>query len=107
MAKFYGPIGFATTTENPANTGVWQEGLVEKSYRGDITRISRREEERENLLPNLTVNHKISIVSDAFADNNIFAMRYVKWMGTLWTITSVEVYRPRLILSIGGVYNGK
>ncbi len=80
---------------------------IEKDYRGDISRISRREEDRDNLLPNLTVNHKISIVADAFADNNIFAMRYVKWMGSLWTITSVEVQRPRLILSIGGVYNGK
>ena len=33
-------------------------------------------------------------------------MRYVHWMGALWEVNSVEVLNPRLILTIGGVYNG-
>jgi hypothetical protein len=32
-------------------------------------------------------------------------MLYVEFMGTKWKITNVEVQYPRLILSVGGVYN--
>ena len=104
MAKFYGAIGFAVNTET--SPGVWKDVIREQNYKGDILKITRREEERESLNPNLTVSHRISIVADAFAEQNIFAMRYVSWMGSNWTITTVEVQRPRLILSIGGVYHG-
>jgi hypothetical protein len=27
-------------------------------------------------------------------------------MGTLWTVSDVEVQSPRLLLRLGGVYNG-
>ena len=32
-------------------------------------------------------------------------MRYVEFMGAKWKISSVEVQYPRLILTVGGVYN--
>lgn len=104
MAKFYGAIGFAVNTET--SPGVWKDVITERSYKGDVIRITRREEERDSLNPNLTINNRISIVADAFAEENIFAMRYVTWMGSKWSVNSVEVHRPRLILSIGGVYHG-
>lgn len=104
MAKFYGTIGFATSVET--SPGVWEESIDEREYKGDVIKISRREEERDSLNPNLIINNRISIIGDAFANENIFAMRYVSWMGALWSITNVEVIRPRLTLSIGGVYNG-
>ena len=105
MAKFYGAIGFATSTQT--SPGVWEDIIVEHNYKGDVIKITRNEVDRESLNPNLTISNRISIVADAFAGENIFAMRYVFWMGSKWSITSVEVQRPRLILSIGGVYNGK
>lgn len=104
MAKFYGAIGFATNTE--VSPGVWQDGIVTHNYKGDVIKITRREEQRDSVNPNLTINNKISIIADAFASQNIFAIRYISWMGTNWTITNVEVQSPRLILTIGGVYNG-
>ena len=104
MAKFYGAIGFAVNTET--SPGVWKDVITERNYKGDVLKISRREEQRESLNPNLTINNRISVIADAFANENIFAMRYVTWMGSKWSITSVEVERPRLILTIGGVYHG-
>lgn len=104
MAKFYGPIGFAITTETSA--GVWTEVIKEYNYIGDVIRNTRRLEPGENLNDNLTINNSISIVADPFANQNFHAMRYVKWMGASWKITNVEVQRPRLLLTIGGVYNG-
>lgn len=104
MAKFYGKIGYAETKETVP--GVYTETITERSYKGDVLRNTRRWESSENLNDNLNVNNLISIVADAFAYDNFFSMRYIEWMGSKWKITNVEVQRPRLILTIGGVYNG-
>jgi hypothetical protein len=103
MAKFYGSIGYAITSET--SPGVWQEQITERNYYGDVIRNLSKIQSGENLNDNLNVDNKISIVSDPYAYENFQSMRYVKWMGALWKITSVEVQRPRLILSVGGVYN--
>lgn len=104
MAKFYGAIGYAETTETAP--GVWTEQITEKNYSGDVVKNIRRSQTGENLNDNLTVSNIISIVADPFANQNFYSMRYVKWMGVSWKITSIEVQRPRLLLTIGGVYNG-
>lgn len=105
MAKFYGKIGFAKSEET--SPGVWTETGVELPYYGDILRNTRRWESGEHLNDNLVVNNMISIVADRFACENFYAMRYVRWMGTVWEISNVEVEHPRLRLTIGEVYNGK
>lgn len=104
MAKYYGNVGYAKTEE--IAPGVWKNVITEKPYKGDVLSIVRRWESGEQLNDNITINNRISIVADAFAYSNFGAIRYVSWMGTLWRVTSVEVQRPRLILTIGGVYNG-
>lgn len=105
MAKFYGPIGYAETTET--TPGVWEESITERNYSGDVVKDTRRWQAGDNLNDNLTINNIISVVADPFAYQNFHVMRYVKWMGASWKITSVDVQRPRIILTIGGVYNGK
>lgn len=105
MAKFYGPIGYVAASETAP--GVYTTDVVtEHNYVGDVIKNTRRLEAGENLNDNLTISNTISIVADPFAYQNFYAMRYIKWMGVYWKITSVEVSRPRLILTIGGVYNG-
>jgi hypothetical protein len=104
MAKFYGVIGYAETKET--SPGVWVEDITERKYYGDITKNSRRLNGGENLNDNLTVTNVISIMADAYAYENFFAIRYVEWMGARWKVSTVEVQRPRLILNLGGVYNG-
>ncbi len=103
MAKFYGAIGFAVTQET--SPGVWTDAIVEHNYKCDVLKVIRRDEERESVNPNITISNKISVVADNFANQNIFAMRYIKWAGGAWNIKTVEVAHPRLILTIGGVYN--
>lgn len=104
MAKFYGVIGYAETTET--SPGVWSEVVTEKNYYGDVLKDSRRWQAGENLNDNLTVTNRISVVADPFAYQNFHAMRYIKWMGAFWKVSEVDVQRPRLILTLGGVYNG-
>ena len=103
MAKFSGKIGFVKTVET--SPGVHKETATERDYRGDVLRSTRKWENGEHLNDELNVNNQISIVADAYANENLFAMRYISWMGAYWKITNVEVQRPRLILTIGGVYN--
>lgn len=104
MAKFYGIIGYSVTEET--SPGVWTESITERNYYGDVIRNTRRWQPGEGLNDNLTINNIISIVADPFAYQNFHAIRYIKWMGASWKIDNIEVQRPRLILTIGGVYNG-
>ena len=104
MAKFYGKIGYAMIKET--TPGVWVEEIVERSYYGDVIRNIRRLQGSENLNDDINVSNEISIVADAFANQNFYSMRYVEYMGAKWKVSSVEVKYPRLILNIGGVYNG-
>ena len=103
MEKFYGEVGYADTVE--AAPGVWREQITERNYFGDVLRNISKMRDGKNLNDDLVVDNQISIVADPYACEKFHSMRYVKWMGSLWKITNVEVRRPRLILTIGGVYN--
>jgi len=105
MAKYYGKIGFGITTE--VTPGVWKETITENNYYGDTIRNTRSLAATDSVNGNINVANLISIVSDPFANDNFHTIRYAEFMGTLWTITNVEVLYPRLMLTMGGVYNGK
>ena len=105
MAKFCGEIGYADMTDTVP--GVSEERIVERTYYGELIRNTRRLQPAETLNDNVTVSNQISIVADPFAYENFHSMRYATFMGTKWKITDVEVLYPRLILTIGGVYNAE
>ena len=104
MAKFYGQVGYAETLET--RPGIHEEVVTERNYSGDVIRNTRKLEAGESINDNVVVNNNLSIVADSYAYHHFFAIRYVKWAGALWKVTSVEVQSPRLLLTIGGVYNG-
>ena len=104
MAKFYGRIGYSTNEETAP--GIWEEVIIERNYSGDILKHTSRWQEGHTLNDNLEINNRISIIADQFVTRNLGSMRYVDWMGALWKVKDVEVLSPRLIISIGGVYNG-
>lgn len=103
MAKFYGVIGYMVTEETVP--GVWEEVVTERNYSGDVLKNTKRYQSSENLNDDISTNNLISIVADPFAYQNFFAIKFVRWMGASWKVTNVEVQRPRLILTLGGVYN--
>lgn len=103
MAKFCGVIGYTITRET--EPGIYVEEIVENEYYGDVIRNTRRLREAAKVNDDINISNQISIVADPFANNNFHAMRYIVFMGTKWKITEVEVQYPRLILSIGGLYN--
>jgi len=104
MARFYGRIGYGESVETAP--GVHSDLITERWYYGDVIRNARNLKEGESLNFDLSVQNSISIVADAYANDHFFAIRYVEWAGTLWTVSSVEVQSPRLLLRLGEVYNG-
>lgn len=104
MAKYYGQIGFAESVESAP--GVHVEKIVERNYYGELVRNSRRLQSANQLNDNINISNEISIVADPYADKNFHMMRYIEFMGTKWKIDNVEVQPPRLILTVGGVWNG-
>lgn len=102
--KFFGTVGYVETMELQPN--IYKEVSTERNYYGDVLRNVRRNEGGQHLNDNINVNNLISIVADEYAYGHFFAIRYVIWQNSKWKVTNVEVSRPRLILTIGGVYNG-
>lgn len=106
MAKFYGAVGFIKTKE--VRTGVFVENPSEHYYSGELLRRSIRYSNGLSVNDNITTSNQISIVADPYAHENCYKIKYVKWRGDYWEVTSVDASQyPRLILSLGGVYNGK
>lgn len=104
MAKWYGTIGYADTVET--TPGVWTEQITERKYYGDLTRNTRRLKTADKLNDDINIVNELSIVADPYAINNFHSMRYAEFMGAKWKINNVEVQHPRLVLTLGGVWNG-
>lgn len=104
MAKFYGIVGYGVTQENLP--GSFVDTIVERRpYYGDILRSRKSIQGTEDLNDDVNVTNEISIVADPFAYQHCYAIRYVEYMGAKWKVRDVEIKRPRLILSLGGIYN--
>ena len=104
MAKFYGVIGYAATVQT--EPGIYEEQIVEIEYMGDVLRNTRRLREGSKINDDITISNQISIIADPYASNNFHAMRYVTFTGAKWKVSEVDVQYPRLILTLGGLYNG-
>lgn len=102
--RFYGEVGYILT--EPDEYGVFHPEPIKRNYYGDVQTLSSRWQSTDHLNDDLTVSHRISILADPYAFQNFPYIKYVRWLDTRWTVTSVEVEYPRLILSLGGVYNG-
>jgi len=108
MAKFHGMVGYGHATETPADSGVFRTTITEVESFGDVVRNTRRLTDGPSVNADISVSTAISIVADEYASDNFFAIKYVTWMGASWRVDQVEPDpdRPRLLLRLGGVYNG-
>lgn len=103
MNKYYGSIGYAITEETVP--GVWEPKIVERNYYGDITKNSRRISSPDKVNEDIDISSSFSIVADPYAYENFHSIVYLTFMGTKWKVSNIEVQYPRLILTVGGIYN--
>ena len=104
MAKYCGKIGYAVSEET--SPGVWEEKITEREYYGELIKNTRKLASGENLNDDITVANDVSIVADPFAMEHFYQIRYAVIYSVKWKVSDVEVKSPRLILRLGGVYNG-
>jgi len=104
MARFFGEIGYGVQVESAP--GVWKDTITEKSYYGDVIRNTKQNQEGQSVNNDISVGNSISIVADEYAGQHFLAIRYIRWLGVLWTVAHVDVQHPRLVLRLGAKYNG-
>lgn len=105
MTRFEGLIGYSTTVETAP--GVHSEIINERFCTGSLIKISQANRDRDDSTnSDLLFNNKFSILADEYAVMNLPMIRYISWNGNKWKVTNVEIQRPRLIITVGGVYNG-
>lgn len=105
MAKFHGKLGYGITGET--KPGVWVDQIIEKDVVGDFIKNTRQLENSGGVNDNININNSISIVEDPYVTENFHLIKYVKFMGTAWKVRTAEVQYPRIILTLGGEYNGE
>lgn len=105
MPKFCGKVGYIFPMESAP--GVYKNIPKEITYKGDITRETKRWDSTDHLNDNMTVGYTISILADSTAKLNYFRIKYVIIDGVAWKVTNAERHDPRIILYIGGMYNGR
>lgn len=105
MAKWCGTIGYAVVEET--TPGVWEEKIVRRKYKGDLTRNTRRFQTTDQVNDNISISNELSIIADPYANVNFHYMAYAEFRGVKWKISNVEVQHPRLILTLGGEYKGE
>lgn len=103
MAKFYGNVGFIIPVEK--SRGLWIDSPQLRPYAGDFLRMTSQWSNGEGSNDDLKLGNRVSFVADPFAHEHFSAIRFVELGGARWQVTNVEVAFPRLILTIGGVYN--
>ena len=103
MAKYYGNIGYAITQETAP--GVWEEVITVRPFCGEQLNTRYKWQTSSHLNDNIDITNQLSIMADPFAYQNFYNIRYVEYLGCKWKVTAVEIQRPRLILTVGGVYN--
>lgn len=109
MAKFYGIVGYAESIEK--EPGVYIDNIIEKKYTGDLLQNYGRNESSGNVNDDINISNRVSIRANPYASEHFHQIKYVKFiipkLSGVWKVTSAEVTYPRLILTIGGVYNGE
>ena len=104
MAKFRGVIGYVKSKETAP--GVWTDKVTKRTKTIEIVRNMSNWQTGESANDNLKLNNQFSTLADPYAQQNFSDIKYVEFKGTKWKVTSVEPKRPRLILQLGGVWNG-
>ena len=105
MAKWHGKVGYVTSVET--EPGIWVTEATERPYSGDILKLSSRWATSSNLNDNVSITNQISILADPFAYQNFSSIKYVEFMDAVWEVSSTDVQYPRLILTMGGLWNGE
>ena len=105
MARFCGIVGYVSYEET--RPGIYEDIVTERKYYGDVLNNKSRWEKTDHLNDDINISSEISILADAFAYQHFSEIKYVEFMGAKWLVVSALPERPRITLTLGGLYNGQ
>ena len=101
--RYYGKVGYFDTIE--VKPGLFENQMIYKTYKGDVVRNYKRNQDGSKVNTDISVNNSISIVADPYAQEHFFNIKCAEWQGALWSVSSVDIQHPRIILELGGLFN--
>lgn len=104
MSKYHGHIGYAI--DNEVSPGVWDETIIEHEYYGEIIKNRVNVQSGNNINPGISLTINLSIIGDPYAYEHFYSIRYVTYLGKKWSVTNIDPGHPRIVISLGGLYNG-
>ena len=105
MSKWYGKIGYGITKET--KPGCWVNEIETRNYYGDLINDRWRRQSSNKVNDDISFMSSLSILADQFISEHCYDLVYAEVMGTKWKITDFTIQYPRIILTLGGKYNGK
>lgn len=105
MPKWFGNVGYVITEEDPNRPGIFVETLHPHRYCLEDVSKGIRNQDGQSVNKNLTVTNQVTFIADPYAFEHYSAIRYVEYLGVKWEVSTVQVKRPRLIMTLGEVYN--
>lgn len=103
MPKFKGLIGYGVETE--VSPGVFRDQIVSKKHSGEMLKVHIKHTPND-LVTATTLSNTISIIPNRFMLQHYGEIRFVVLGGSKWSIASISYEPPRIVLTLGGVYNG-
>jgi len=104
MARFSGKIGL-NRGYSEVSPGVHRAEIEEIDVRGIMRNLSIRTP-NAGVREGVTARHVLSIVTPERSVIDFTEAEYVIWQSQKWAVTALEYKRPRVDLTLGGLYNG-
>lgn len=104
MTRFRGIIGL---NRGPVESspGIFEESIDELEVVGDLMSLGLRWP-GAGMQDGLSAKHILSIITPEDESVDFNEVVYVEWNGRKWNVVSIEFKRPRINLTLGGLYNG-
>lgn len=98
-------IGYNITEPQEPDSDIYVNNVIERECYGETTRLSSKWQNSGHVNDDISINNEISILADPFILANFSNIAYAEFLGTKWKVNACEIQYPRLVLTVGGVYN--
>lgn len=104
MTKFRGIIGIDRGPRE-ISPGVYKQYIEEVTVTGEM-RNDKLGWSPHNLGDTVRAQHLLSIITPEESSIDFNSTVYIEWQGRKWSVQALQYKRPRVELTLGGLYNG-